>query len=210
MSPMLVILVVLGVIIGLIMGALPGLTVTMTAVLVVSLTFGWPMADALAFIIGAFCGGVMGGSISAIALNIPGTAAAVATVFDGHPMKMKGEADTALGIALFVSMIGGIFGFILLSLIGPLLGRMALKFGAQEYFLITLWGLTLVAVLSQGHFVKGNDQCLCGPVHRYDRHGSHYRDDAVYHGNATFKRRYQFCRRHDRPLWHERSICIAK
>jgi putative tricarboxylic transport membrane protein len=155
MDFMLVVYIAVGVIIGLIMGALPGLTVTMTAVLVVSLTFGWPMAQALAFIIGAFCGGVMGGSISAIALNIPGTAAAVATVFDGYPLKVKGEADNALGIALLVSFFGGIFGLALLALMGPLLGNIALKFGPQEYFLITLWGLTLVAILSQGNFTKG-------------------------------------------------------
>lgn len=144
-----------GCIIGLIMGALPGLTVTMTIVLVVSLTFGWEMVPALAFIIGAFAGGVMGGSISAIALNIPGTAAAVSTVFDGYPMKLKGEANNALGISLFVSLLGGLFGLIILAFVGPLLGKIALKFGPQEYFLITLWGITLVAVLSQGKITKG-------------------------------------------------------
>lgn len=155
MSLTLVIYTVIGVAIGLIMGALPGLTVTMTAVLVVSLTFGWSMIEALAFIIGAFCGGVMGGSIAAIALNIPGTAAAMATVFDGYPLKMKGEADNALGTALFVSLLGGIFGLGFLAILGPLLGHIALKFGSQEYFLITVWGLTLVAVLSKGNFTKG-------------------------------------------------------
>jgi|GEM_PF-1777683 len=144
-----------GAVIGLIMGALPGLTVTMTIVLVVSLTFGWEMVPALAFIIGAFAGGVIGGSISAIALNIPGTAAAVSTVFDGYPLKLKGEANNALGISLFVSLIGGIFGLIILGFVGALLGEIALKFGPQEYFLITMWGITLVAVLSQGRMTKG-------------------------------------------------------
>ena len=75
-----IVYIFIGCIIGLVMGALPGLTVTMTIVLVVSLTFGWEMIPALAFIMGAYAGGVMGGSISAIALNIPGTAAAVSTV----------------------------------------------------------------------------------------------------------------------------------
>jgi len=155
MTFMLVMYILLGTIIGLVMGALPGLTVTMTAVLVVSLTFGWPIYEALALIIGAFCGGVMGGSISAIAINIPGTAAAVATVFDGYSLKQKGEADNALGIALFVSFLGGIFGLVLMATMAPILGGIALGFGPHEYFLLTLWGLTLVAVLSQGNFVKG-------------------------------------------------------
>lgn len=147
--------IVVGSLVGLIMGSLPGLTVTMTIVLVVSLTFGWEMIPALAFIIGAFAGGVIGGSISAIALNIPGTAAAVSTTFDGYPMKMRGEANTALGLSLFVSLIGGLFGLAMLSIAGPVLGSIALKFGPQEYFLITMWGITLVAVLSQGRMTKG-------------------------------------------------------
>jgi len=147
--------ILIGTIVGLIMGALPGLTVTMTVVLVVSLTFGWPMIDALAFIIGAFCGGVMGGSISAITINIPGTAAAVATVFDGYPLKKKGEADLALGIAMFVSLLGGVFGIIFLAILGPIIGKFALKFGDHEYFLMCLWGLTLVSTLSKGSMLKG-------------------------------------------------------
>ena len=40
---------------------------------------------------------------------------------------------------MFVSLIGGMFGFVMLALVGPLVGRIALKFGSQEYFLITLW-----------------------------------------------------------------------
>ncbi len=99
-----------GTIVGLVMGALPGLTVTITVALIVSLTFGWQMVDALVFILGAFCGGVLGGALSAITINIPGTAAAVATTFDGFPLKQRGEADTALGLALFSSIVGGLFG----------------------------------------------------------------------------------------------------
>lgn len=155
MDLILVVYVVIGVIIGLVMGALPGLTVTMTMVLVVSLTYGMEMVSSLAFIIGAFSGGVVGGCISAIALNIPGTAAAIATVFDGYPMKQKGEADIALGIALFVSLLGAWFGILFLGLIGPPLADLALNFGSQEYFLLTVWGLTLVAILSKGRLTKG-------------------------------------------------------
>ncbi|MBY8988815.1 MAG: tripartite tricarboxylate transporter permease [Candidatus Lokiarchaeota archaeon] len=155
MSIYLIIYTLIGVIVGLFMGALPGLTVTMTMTLVVSLTFGWDMASALAFIMGAFCGGVAGGSLSAITLNIPGTAAAVATTFDGYPLKRKGEAATALNISLFVSFLGGIFGLLFLLLLGPLIADIALKFGSQEYFIITLWGLSLIAILSKGVLTKG-------------------------------------------------------
>ena len=151
-----------GVIVGLVMGAMPGLTVTMTAALVVSLTFGWPMVEALSFIIGAFCGGVLGGAISAITINIPGTAAAVATTFDGFPLKQRGEADTALGFALFSSLVGGLFGVLFFVILGPIIGKYALRFGAQEYFVLTVWGLTLVAVLSKGNFRRGLMSAVIG------------------------------------------------
>ena len=42
-------------------------------------------------------GGISGGLISAILLNIPGTPSSVATCFDGKPMADKGEAGKALG-----------------------------------------------------------------------------------------------------------------
>lgn len=147
--------VILGTILGLVMGALPGLTVTMTCVLIVSLTFGWPMDIALALIVGAFTGGVMGGSIASITLNIPGTAAAVASGFDGYPLNKLGEADKALSIALLVSLIGGLFGLLFLALVGPILGNFALKFGSWEYFLLGIWGVTLVAALSMDSLLKG-------------------------------------------------------
>ncbi len=157
-----VLYVMIGSIIGLIMGAMPGLTVTMTVVLIVSLTFGWPMQQALAFILGAFAGGVSGGALSAITMNIPGTAAAVATIFDGYTLNKKGEAGNATGLSLFVNVIGGMFGILLLGVLGPVICNFALKFGSQEYFLITIWGLSLVAVLSKGNLVKGLISGLVG------------------------------------------------
>ncbi|MFY9542791.1 MAG: tripartite tricarboxylate transporter permease [Firmicutes bacterium] len=155
MTLIMVLYAIVGTALGLFMGALPGITVTMTAVLVVSLTYGWPMMEALAFIVGAFCGGVTGGCISAIALNIPGTSAAVATSFDGYPLLKRGEADNALSIGLATSFMGGLIGLLIMLAAGPAIGSFALKFGSQEYFLITMWGLTLVAVLSRGNTVKG-------------------------------------------------------
>ena len=89
------------------------------------------------------------------ALNIPGTSAAVATAFDGHPLMEKGEADNALSIGLVTSFMGGLIGLVIMLAVGPAIGSFALKFGSQEYFLITMWGLTLVAVLSRGNTTKG-------------------------------------------------------
>ncbi len=154
--------VAVGTIVGFIYGALPGLTVTMTVVLIVSLTYGWEMFSALAFILGAFCGGVTGGALSAITMNIPGTAAAVATIFDGYPLNKRGEAANAIGLSLFVSFLGGVFGVLFLAILGPVISGFALKFGPQEYFLICMWGLSLVAILSKGNNIKGFISALVG------------------------------------------------
>lgn len=62
----------------------------------------------IALIMGLMMGGVSGGLISAILLNIPGTAASFGTTFDGHPMAMRGEAGKALGTGIVFSFIGGL------------------------------------------------------------------------------------------------------
>ncbi|MGB9867695.1 MAG: tripartite tricarboxylate transporter permease [Bacillota bacterium] len=148
-------LVALGVFVGLIMGSLPGITVTVAAVLLVSLTFGWPMIRALAMLMGCFVGAVSGGLISAITLNIPGTAAAIATTFDGYPMSRRGEAGLAIGIGMVQSFIGGCIGLVALAVGAPLLSQIALKVGPLEYFLLVLWGLTLAGSLGTESAIKG-------------------------------------------------------
>ncbi|HAJ66381.1 MAG TPA: C4-dicarboxylate ABC transporter permease, partial [Clostridiales bacterium] len=57
---------------GLFVGAIPGLSVSMATALLVSLTYTWETADALAMIMGVYVVGVFSGAISAILINIPG------------------------------------------------------------------------------------------------------------------------------------------
>lgn len=148
-------LVALGVFLGLIMGALPGITVTVATVLLVSLTFGWPMINALAVLMGCFVGAVAGGLVSAITLNIPGTSAAIATTFDGYPMSRRGEAGLAIGIGMVQSFIGGCIGLLILAVGAPLVSQIALKVGSLEYFLLVVWGLSLAGSLGTESPLKG-------------------------------------------------------
>lgn len=106
-------------------------------------------------LVAVYIGGISGGCISAILLNMPGTASSIATTFDGHPMAMKGEAMKALGIAIFFSFLGSEFSFIILSFFAPKLADIALKFTPAENFGICFFALTMVAVLSSGNMVKG-------------------------------------------------------
>lgn len=155
LTPKVLFLVAVGATSGIIVGALPGLSVTMATALLVSITFGWSTTDAMAMIMGVFCGGVYGGSISSVLLNIPGAPAAVATGFDGYPLARLGEAGYALGLARMASFLGGLMGTFLLATCAPALARFALGFGPFEYLMLVLLGITIIGSVSQGSFLKG-------------------------------------------------------
>ena len=100
-------------------------------------------------------GGLSGGLISAILLNMPGTPGAIGTTFDGYPMAMAGHAGKALGIGTISSFIGGIISAVLLVAIAVPLARIAVEFGPWEYFAICLFALTVISALTQGSTAKG-------------------------------------------------------
>ena len=79
LQPEMMLLIWVGVFAGIWVGAIPGLSVTMAASLLISFTFSWDINSALALICGVFVGGVYGGAITAILINIPGAPAAIAT-----------------------------------------------------------------------------------------------------------------------------------
>lgn len=155
-------LVAIGSTAGVVVGALPGLSVSMAVALLVSMTFGWPMEHALAMITGVFCGGVYGGSISAVLLNIPGAPGAICTGFDGYPLAKRGEASLALGLARIGSFIGGIIGVIILATFAPIIAKVALAFGPFEYLSLVILGLITIGNLSQGSFLKALISGLIG------------------------------------------------
>lgn len=145
----------IGTAVGIVFGAIPGLTATMAVALVLPLTFGMSPVDGMTLLIGLYIGGVSGGLISAILINIPGTPSSVATTFDGHPMAKNGQAGKALGAGIFYSFWGGLFSFAILIFISPPLADIALRFGPFEYFSIAVFSLTLIATLSSGNAIKG-------------------------------------------------------
>ncbi len=97
----------------------------------------------------------MGGSFSAVLLNIPGTPSAAATALDGHPMVRRGEAGRALGIAILASFAGGLFSFVCLFLIAPNLANLALGFRAPDLFSLVFLGLTIICSFAAKSLIKG-------------------------------------------------------
>ncbi len=161
-TPQIILLMAIGVVAGIIVGAIPGLTVTMGVALFLPLTFGMEPIAGLSLLCALYVGGTSGGLISAILLDIPGTPASVATTFDGHPMADRGEAGKALGIGIVASFLGGLFSFVVMMFLSPLIAQIALKFGPYEYFSIGIFSLTMIASLSSGSLVKGLISALIG------------------------------------------------
>ena len=145
----------LGVIIGIIFGAIPGMTATMAVAVFLPLTYAYSMEMALYLLLGLYVGGISGGLVSAILINIPGTPSSVCTTFDGHPMALRGESERALKIGITSSFIGGMISLFVLALFTPVLAGWAIKFSSVEKFLIILFALTVFAALYKGQMLRG-------------------------------------------------------
>lgn len=154
-TPSSLLLMAAGVTVGIIFGSIPGLSASMAVALFLPLTFSMSPSMGMNMLVAVYIGGISGGLISAILLNMPGTASSIATCFDGHPMAKNGEAGKALGYGIVFSFIGSIFSFIVLTFCAPLLANIALKFTPAENFGISFFALTMVAVLASGSMVKG-------------------------------------------------------
>ena len=144
-----------GVVAGVTIGALPGLTSTMGVALLIPLTFGMRPEIGLAMLGGIYCASTYGGAITAILINIPGTPSACATVLDGYPLAKKGEGTRAISVATIVLCLGGLFSTVVLLLLAPPLAQLSLRFGAPEYFLLAVFGITIIASLSDEGLEKG-------------------------------------------------------
>lgn len=148
-------LALFGVIAGTVVGSIPGLTATMALAVLVPITFSMEPASALILLGAIYTGAIYGGAYSAILLNTPGTPSAIATTFDGYPMAKRGDGDLAVALACFASVFGGMVGAIALLFLAPPLSKVALAFGPVEYFWLSVFGLSLIASLSDGNLAKG-------------------------------------------------------
>ena len=140
---------------GLIIGALPGLSATMGMALLIPFTYGMDSAAAMIMIGAVYVSAVYGGSFSAILIHTPGTPASAATALDGYPLTMQGEGLRALGVSTVSSVIGGVLSALALLFTAPQLVKVSLAFSAPEYFLIAIFGLTIVGSLSSENMLKG-------------------------------------------------------
>ena len=152
----------LGVLIGLQLGAVPGLSGLVGFAILLPFTFAMEPVPALALLLGMFAVTTTSDTIASVLLGIPGTSASQATVLDGYPMAVKGEASRAFGAAFSVSAVGGVLGAVVLGLSIPLVTPLILHFAQPELFMLALLGLTVVGSLSGDSMLRGLIAALAG------------------------------------------------
>jgi putative tricarboxylic transport membrane protein len=164
LQPMNLIYCFFGVLLGTLVGVLPGLGPSAAIAMLLPSTFKINPVPATIMLAGIYYGAMYGGSTTSILVNIPGEAASVVTCMDGYQMALKGRAGPALGIAAFGSFIAGTFAVIALTLMGPPLAGIALKFGFPEYFSMMIVGIVVLTYLSSGSMVKALMMAIVGLI----------------------------------------------
>ncbi len=162
LMPQNLIAMTLGAFWGLLAGALPGISTSMGVVLLLSFTYTLSPMTAFVLLIGAYLGGITGGSITSILFGIPGEPSSVPTVIEGHSLAKQGRAAYAMWVYLLCSIYGGLFSVFVMILATPLIADFALRFGPAEYFSLTILGLSVVSGLSGGSMMKGFLSCFFG------------------------------------------------
>ena len=72
-NPEVLLMTFIGALGGVLLGAIPGMTATMGVALLIPFSFGMDLIPSIGLLLGIYCGGMYGGSISAILIHAPGT-----------------------------------------------------------------------------------------------------------------------------------------
>jgi TctA family transporter len=155
MEPFRLLMLFTGVMMGLLIGLLPGIGGLVGLALLLPFTFSMDPYSAFALLLGLGAVTSTADTIPAVLFGVPGTSASQATVLDGLPMSKKGEAGRALAAAYTASLMGGLFGALLLAFSLPLVRPIILFIGSPELLSLAVFGISSVAVLSGSAPLRG-------------------------------------------------------
>jgi TctA family transporter len=144
----------IGVILGTLIGVLPGIGATATIAMLLPITFQLEPVSSLIMLAGIYYGAQYGGSTTAILINMPGESSSAVTAIDGYQMARKGRAGAALAIAAIGSFFAGTVSTFLVAIFALPLTKIALEFGAAEYFSLMVVGLVSSIALAHGSILK--------------------------------------------------------
>jgi TctA family transporter len=155
MEPHRLMFLALGCIMGLVLGIIPGIGGLTGTAMLLPFTFNMDPYSAFALLLGLGATTATGDPIPAVLFGVPGGAASAATVLDGFPMAKKGEAGRALSAAYMSSLMGGVFGAVLMAISIPILRPVMLFIGSPELLAFSVLGISMVAVLSGNAPLRG-------------------------------------------------------
>lgn len=152
----------LGIVVGLGVGILPGLGGIAGMSLLMPFIYGMDQVSAIAMLVGMVAVIPTGDTFTSVLMGIPGSSASQATVLDGYPLAKKGQAARALSAAFSASLMGGVFGAILLTGFVVVAKPIILSFSTAELFMFAVLGLSVVGVLAGASIVRGVAACGLG------------------------------------------------
>lgn len=151
-----------GVLLGLVFGILPAMGGAAGMAVLLPFLFGMPPALALPMIMGMMAVTPTADTFSSVLMGIPGGNSSQATVLDGFPMSKRGEAARALSAAFMSSLVGGLFGAVILTFAVVAAKPLLLMIGFGEQLLLVLLALTMVGTLGGPNPLKGLATCGLG------------------------------------------------
>ena len=140
---------------GLAVGVFPGLGGIAGLSLLLPFMFGMEPVLGLALMIGMVAVVPTSDTFASVLMGIPGSSASQATVLDGFPLAKRGQAARALAAAFSSSLFGGLVGALFLTIFILVARPIVLAFGLPEMLMITILGLSMVAVLAGRVALKG-------------------------------------------------------
>lgn len=155
LQPQQLMFLAIGVLLGLSVGVFPGLGGIAGLSLVLPFMFGMDPVSGLALMVGLIAVVPTSDTFASVLLGIPGSTASQATVLDGFPLSKKGEAARALSAAFVSSLFGGLLGAIVLTIFILIARPIILAFGLPEMLMVTILGLSMVAILAGRLPMKG-------------------------------------------------------
>jgi TctA family transporter len=151
-----------GVGMGMVVGILPGIGGLSGMAMILPFIFGMDPAMALAMMIGLTSVTATSDTFSSVLIGVPGGAGTAATVLDGFPMAQRGEGARALSAAFAASLVGGLFGALVLTFAFVAARPILLAIGFGEQLMLVILSLTLVGMLTGRNVVKGLASCALG------------------------------------------------
>ncbi len=155
LQPQQMMFLILGVLLGLSVGVFPGLGGIAGLSLVLPFVYGMEPVAGLALMVGLVAVIPTSDTFASVLMGIPGSSASQATVLDGFPLAKNGEAARALSAAFVSSLFGGLFGATILTFFILIARPLVLAFGLPEMLMITILGLSMVAILAGRLPLKG-------------------------------------------------------